>query len=106
MPTTVKNVSAEDLRWLLRETFADADAIDDVATIINAWIDRGDHVAVYENHDLSSALLGDKQFVSFGSERAQLEVGLDDLPGRLPDIGGRINWRYLLIAVYTGDERL
>jgi hypothetical protein len=68
--------------------------------ILEAWLNRGDGCAVYENKALDSGLLGHKQFVSYGSPAAQLEVGEDMPPMRLPDIGGRINWAYQLVAVH------
>lgn len=74
-----------------------------VATIIqmNRWLERDDGIAVYENHDMGHADLGEKQFTSYGSPQAQLEV--PEPPERLPDIGGRINWRYTLIGTYKGE---
>jgi hypothetical protein len=66
--------------------------------IIRRWVDRGDGVAVYENHAMDSRFFGHKKFVSFGSTEAQLEV--DDPPERLPDIGGQINWAYTLVGGY------
>lgn len=77
--------------------------------LIQRWVDRGDGCAVYENHDLSSAGAGHKQFVSYGSNAAQLptrRVGeangrWAEPPQKLPDIAGSINWRYQLIGVYN-----
>ena len=63
---------------------------------VQKWLDRGDGVAGYENHDLGHRDLGHRQFVSFGSKYAQLEE--DTPPKRLPDIGSAINWRYQLIG--------
>lgn len=73
---------------------------------------RGDGVAVYENHDLGHPEVGERQYVTYGSTAAQLETrrgtypssqshqyGDDIIPLQLPDIGGRINWRYRLVAV-------
>jgi hypothetical protein len=68
---------------------------------MNEWLNRGDGIAVYQNQDLGHPEIGDKQFVSFGSDAAQLEVS--EPPVQLPDIGGRINWRYVLIGTYKGD---
>lgn len=73
--------------------------------LINGWIDRGDGLAIYRNEDLGHPLLGHLQFVSFGSPAAQLEVlTAEELPERLPDIGGRINWRYCLIGYLRGEH--
>lgn len=64
------------------------------------WIDRGDGVAVYENQEIGHLNCGHRKFVSFGSEKAQIEIGeADSPPQRLPDIGGDINWRYILIGI-------
>jgi hypothetical protein len=65
---------------------------------IGRWFERGDGVAVYENVDLGHSELGQRKYVSFGSETAQLET--DDPPERLPDIGNAINWRYRLVGSY------
>ena len=70
--------------------------------VVNQWLCRGDGIAVYENHALDSSNVGAQQFVSFGSSEDQIETS--ELPQRLPDIGGRINWPYQLIGVYQGDE--
>jgi hypothetical protein len=67
---------------------------------VNRWLQRGDGLAVYENHDLGHPDLGHRQFASFGSAAAQLETQAP--PDRLPDIGQRINWRYVLVGVYRG----
>jgi hypothetical protein len=66
--------------------------------VVLRWLARGDGIGVYENHDLGHPDIGHKQFVSFGSAAAQLET--DDPPTRLPDIGGRINWRYSLVGTH------
>lgn len=73
---------------------------------------RGDGLAIYVNHDLGHPDVGQWQIVSYGSEASQLETrtvieptthfyvhGDDTLPTTLPDIGGRINWRYQLHAI-------
>lgn len=66
------------------------------------WLNRGDGIAVYQNEDLGHPELGHRQWISYGSPEAQLEV--DDPPTGLPDIGGRINWRYCLEGVYRPAE--
>lgn len=68
---------------------------------MNVWLLRGDGIAVYENQDLGHPEIGDKQFASYGSPAAQLEV--ETPPERMPDIGGRINWRYTLFGTYKGE---
>jgi hypothetical protein len=67
---------------------------------IQGWIDRGDGAAIYRNHDLGHPDVGMPKIVSYGSKMAQLEVAKP--PEQLPDIGGEINWRFQLEAVYGG----
>ena len=69
---------------------------------ITRWVERGDGVAVYVNHDLGHRDLGLRKFVSYGSPAAQL--GTDDPPQTLPDIGGDINWRYQLCYRYREEQ--
>ena len=109
--TAVKSYTKEEFIEILAGIFSldivspnlREDALDEAIEKIDHWLARGDGVAVYENHELGHPELGHKQVVSFGSHLAQLEVYEVDLPVRLPDIGGRINWRYLLVGVYTGE---
>lgn len=89
-------LSREDIHKILKD-----EDMEFAATQMNLWLERGDGVAVYENHDLGHPQLGHKQFVSFGSEKAMLEV--EEPPQRLPDIGNAINWRYQLVGTYRGD---
>lgn len=107
---TITELTREDLLEVLTGIFEGVDKsvaeFQTATEVINRWIERGDHVAVYENQDLGHHGLGNKQIVSFGSERAQLEVSQEDLPHRLPDIGGSINWRYQLVSVYVESETL
>ncbi len=84
----VKNLTEEELKGLL-----DPEAW----SIVERWLARGDGCAVYRNEALDSANHGHRQFTSYGSPAAQLEV--EEPPTRLPDIGGRINWPYQLEAV-------
>lgn len=56
-------------------------------SVLNHWLERGDGVAVYQNVDLGNQEIGHRQFVSFGSE----------------DVGGAINWRYILEGIYRGE---
>lgn len=88
---------------------------------------RGDGLAVYVNHDLGHPDVGQWQIVSYGSEASQLETrevntlteenrvayvrgtyvyGDDLIPTTLPDIGGRINWRYQLHAIVPSGEQV
>jgi len=80
------------------------EGLDDPRVIaqVNAWIRRGDAVAIYRNHDLGSPQAGHVKLVSFGGPAAQIEA--DEPPTRLPDIGSDINWRYHLEHTYVGVE--
>lgn len=82
--------SPDATRWLWETT-----------SKMNEWLKRGDGIAVYENQDLGHPELGDKKFLSYGSEAAQLET--DTPPEQLPDTKQSINWRYRLIGIYKGD---
>lgn len=86
---------------LTKQAPEDPAYVDEAMHLIDTWLDRGDGVAVYRNEDLSDHVwLGHMKFVSYGSERSQLEV--DEPPKTLPDIGGDINWRYQLMGTYRG----
>lgn len=107
---TIQQYTRDEIEEALTSLFSEReypDLTEAMRNRVNRWIDRGDHVAVYENHDLGSLWLGDKRLVSFGSPAAQIEVEtVEELPYRLPDIGGHLGWRYLLVGVYTGTEKL
>ena len=80
--------------------------------------DRGDGVAVYANNDLGHPDIGQWQVVSYGGADAQLETRhaptgsacfqhrKDVIPKTLPDIGGSINYRYLLEAIVPAPRAL
>lgn len=73
----------------------------DVIRQVNRWLARGDGVAVYQNQDLGHPDLGQLQLASYGSPAAQLETG--EPPQVLPDMAGRVNWRYQLTGTYRGE---
>ena len=89
----------EKLNSFLNEEWGQEDAPAIMQQIQN-WVDRGDGAAIYRNHDLGSLAVGEPRIVSYGSPAAQLEV--TEPPEQLPDIGGAINWRFRLEAVYGG----
>ena len=76
--------------------------------LVRGWLDRGDGVAAYENKALDSGQLGHVKYLSFGSERAQLEPKDCDSEGnppqRLPDIGPALNWAYQLVGTVWRDR--
>jgi len=84
------------------EKLEDIELDSDLWATVQVWLDRGDGIAVYENHDLSHPEQGHRQFVSYGSPTAQIEE--DYPPKRLPDIGSKINWRYQLIGTLKTKE--
>lgn len=69
---------------------------------VNVWLARGDGVAVYENKDLAHPQLGHRQYLSYGSNEAQIEK--DVPPQQMPDLAGQApNWRYRLLGTYRGE---
>jgi len=88
---TTKHLTPDEARAIVPEKYHPT---------VNRWLRRGDGLAVYENHDLGSPEMGHRQYASFGSAAAQLETQAP--PDRLPDMGQRINWRYVLVGVYRG----
>lgn len=98
---------ADQVRWdadLLRDNISEhyGPATERVLARIAEWLARGDGVAVYEDADLSSPGMGDWKITSYGSAAAQIEA--DQPPMRLPDIGGDINWRFVLVGTYRVTE--
>lgn len=67
--------------------------------LVNQWLEDGKGVAIYENVDLGHPEIGHRQYVTFGTPKAQLAW---TAPERLPDIGDAINWRYMLVGTYRG----
>jgi hypothetical protein len=96
-----KTITWDEVLKHVEEEFPQ-DTQDEVIDKMNVWLKRGDGIAIYQNHDLGHPMLGHRQIVSYGSEHAQLEV--DEPPYRLPDIGNQINWRYVLVGTYRGEE--
>jgi hypothetical protein len=78
-----------------------------VVHLVNRWINRGEVVCVYENHEARHPEEGHVKIVSYGSSTAMIErEQFPVVPPHLPDIGGAINWRYVLVGVYAGPEPL
>lgn len=102
---------------LIKASGGDLDWAASVANLTSRAHGRGDGIAVYQNNDLGHPDLGQWQVTSYGGPDAQLEtredwnegdltaspdhfvIGQDTLRRTLPDMGGRINWRYTLHAV-------
>lgn len=94
-----------------------------VRKLVERAFERGDGVAVYTNEDLGHPEIGMWQVMSYGSEASQLKTrgavsdpagvpagryfvhGGDFVSTTLPDIGGRINWRYQLHAIVPSPEQ-
>jgi hypothetical protein len=55
--------------------------------------ERGGEWFAYQSHDLSSATLGDLQFLQCGPGRTYLEP-----PARRPDTQHGLGWRYLRVG--------
>jgi hypothetical protein len=62
--------------------------------IVLGWLQKRKGVAVYRNSDLGHPQVGAVKMCSYGTPEAQIEG--DHPPDRLPDIGGEINWRFVL----------
>lgn len=93
----MKEFTGQEFREYVERQYEDQ--APDVLALVTRWLARGDGAAVYENHDLGHRDLGNCQIVSYGSPAAQLETA--EAPERLPDIGGRVNWRYTLVGTYS-----
>ena len=91
--------TAEALSALLGERYEPED-MPEIVGKLNAWLARGDGVAVYENHDLGHPELGRIVCLSFGSPESALGV---EPPQRMPDLPQLIGWRYQLIGTYRGE---
>lgn len=97
-----REYTASQLRELLTtEADGDSDWLVHTTATVNRWLARGDGVAIYINQDMASSNYGHRQITSYGSQDAQLEM--ERPPARLPDIGGEINWRYMLEGTYQGE---
>lgn len=95
----MKEYSAKEVLELLQDTWdLHETGLRNSVIKVNGWLDRGDGIAVYVNNNLGSLAQGARQYVSYGSEAAQIEDCTP--PVRLPDIGGRINHEYRLEGVY------
>lgn len=90
--------TADDMLKLISEQYGDAAA--SVVGKVNAWLARGDGIAVYQNEDLGHPHVGQCKLISFGSPAAQLETDMP--PVQLPDMTGQINYRYQLAGTYRG----
>jgi hypothetical protein len=107
---TTTTFTADDLLGFLAIDHMDEDDADALISRdlrkMNSWLERGDGLAVYENHDLGHPALGHKVYLSFGSPAAQIES--DDLPQfcpvNLPH--GLMAWRYVLVGTLQGEGAL
>lgn len=82
-----------------------------VRNSLQAYLDAGKGVAVYENHDLGHPFLGHAVAFTYGTPEAQFEPEKfpDGPPTQCPDglmkhITGGINWRYQLVGVVPPKE--
>lgn len=66
---------------------------------------RGDTIVYYRNEEFGHPDFGQIQVCSWGSAACQLAASqFPEIPTTLPDIGGRINWRYQLVLVDAPKE--
>lgn len=75
----------------------DIETFEHATYLFRLWHSRGDGVAAYIHMAMDSRVAGHRQFVSFGSEAAQIPCD-GPPPSRLPDIGPAANWAYVLEA--------
>lgn len=102
----VWNVS--DLLRIVREEDAGpSDWIESVRALGVRAHARGDGIAIYVNQDLGHPDLGEWQVCSYGGNESQIVLPATDVypPVQMPDIGGRINWRYCLRAVVPSYDQ-
>lgn len=93
-----KIFTADELSaYVARQFEADAP---EVIRKINAWLARGDGVAVYENCDLGAKDAGASKIMSYGSGAAQLEP----FCGTCGEALGRTDVHGSLEFVHSGDE--
>lgn len=103
----VKTLTADEVRDVIVAQYdlASFKGVSYITDVINAWLRRGDGVAVYENNDLGHPEVGMKVLLSYGSLASQLNVATP--PEQCPDITGHpqlfIAWRYRLVGVYRGE---
>lgn len=86
-----------DLLRIATQADEDPDWIASIRTLGVRAHERGDGLAIYINEDFGSAEMGSWKVVSYGSPVSQIETATP--PTTLPDMGGAINWRYVLRAV-------
>ena len=91
--------TAATLSALLADRYQPGD-IPEIVGKLNAWLARGDGVAVYENNDLGHYDLGRIICLSYGSDVAVFET---EPPQRMPDLPDVIGWRYTLAGTYRGE---
>jgi hypothetical protein len=74
---------------------------------IQGWLQRGDAVLIYSNHDLGHPEVGHCVYLSYGSDEAMVPRSRfpeppTACPVELPH--GMMSWRYQLDGIYTEDE--
>ena len=62
-------------------------------TVLQTLRERGGNWYTYQSHDMSSATLGDLQFLQCGEGRTY-----KTLPTRVPDTQHGLGWKYLLVG--------
>jgi len=67
-------------------------------SLLNQWLEDGKGVAVYENVEIGHPECGHRQYLT----TTTFTDGV--APQTLPDFPDRINWRYQLVGVYTGEQ--
>lgn len=96
----MKEYTAEDL---LADLDFEGEERVEMLERFNSWLERGDYVAIYENHDLGHPMLGHKVFFPVGPSATIKEI--TDTSKSCPlDLGGvgLMSWRYYPHGTYSG----
>jgi hypothetical protein len=70
--------------------------------LLNQWLEDGRGVCVYENAEIGHPECGHRQYLSTATFKKAPYNGVP--PETLPDFPDRINFRYRLVGVYTGEQ--
>lgn len=71
----------------------------EVDETISRWLAKGLDVLVYQNVELGHPEAGHCQLVGYGKDAVIDPKVYERPPTTLPDIAGKINWRYQLIGI-------
>lgn len=64
-----------------------------ILILLKCWDQEGFQIGVYQNHDMSSRLIGHLKFLKLG-EGCTYQIP----PKRMPDTAKDINWQYVFVG--------